>query len=39
MKDRVLRVQDLAVHYKVREGGLLKPRVQELKAVDGVSFD
>ena len=39
MNDRVLRVQDLAVHYKVREGGLFKPKTQELKAVDGVSFD
>lgn len=39
MNDRVLRVQDLAVHYKVREGGLIRPKTTLLKAVDGVSFD
>jgi oligopeptide transport system ATP-binding protein len=39
MKDRVMRVQDLAVHFKLREGGLLKPKTHVLKAVDGVSFD
>ncbi len=39
MSDRVLRVQDLAVHFKVREGGLLRPKTQVLKAVNGVSFD
>ena len=39
MKDRVLRVQDLAVHFKLREGGLFRPKTHTLKAVDGVSFD
>jgi oligopeptide transport system ATP-binding protein len=39
MNDRVMRVQDLAVHFKLREGGLLKPKTHVLKAVDGVSFD
>jgi oligopeptide transport system ATP-binding protein len=39
MNDRVLRVQDLAVDFKVREGGLLRPATQILKAVNGVSFD
>jgi len=39
MNDRVMRVQDLAVHFKLREGGLLKPKTHTLKAVDGVSFD
>ncbi len=35
----VLKVQDLAVHYEVRGGGLLRPTVLPLKAVDGVSFE
>ena len=35
----VLKVQDLAVHYEVRGGGLLRPSVIPLKAVDGVSFE
>lgn len=39
MNDRVLRVQDLAVHFKLREGGLLRAKTHTLKAVDGVSFD
>jgi oligopeptide transport system ATP-binding protein len=39
MNDRVLRVQDLAVHFKFREGGLLRAKTHTLKAVDGVSFD
>ena len=39
MNDRVLRVQDLAVHFSVREGGLFRPRTIPLKAVNGVSFD
>ena len=39
MSDRVLRVQDLAVHFKLREGGLIRPRTYAIKAVDGVSFD
>jgi oligopeptide transport system ATP-binding protein len=39
MNDRVLRVQDLAVHFSVREGGFLRPRTIPLKAVNGVSFD
>lgn len=39
MNDRVLRVQDLSVHYKVREGGLIRPTSHLLKAVESVSFD
>ncbi len=39
MNARVLRVQDLAVHFKVREGGLLNARVRTLKAVNAVSFE
>ena len=39
MKDRVLRVQDLAVHFKQREGGLLHSKTYTIKAVNGVSFD
>ena len=39
MNERVLRVQDLAVDFKVREGGLLRSTTQTLKAVNGVSFD
>jgi oligopeptide transport system ATP-binding protein len=35
----MLRVQDLGVHFKLREGGLLNARTLTLKAVDGVSFD
>jgi oligopeptide transport system ATP-binding protein len=39
MNDRVLRVQDLAVYFKMREGGLLRPKTRTLRAVNGVSFD
>jgi oligopeptide transport system ATP-binding protein len=39
MTERVLRVQDLAVHFKQREGGLFKSKVHTIKAVNGVSFD
>jgi ABC-type oligopeptide transport system ATPase subunit len=40
MKDSpVLRVQDLAVHFEVQEGSLLRSRTHILKAVNGVSFD
>jgi len=39
MNDRVLRVQDLSVHYKVREGGFVRSRSHLLKAVESVSFD
>lgn len=39
MKDRVLRVQDLAVYFKQREGGLLHSKTYTIKAVNGVSFD
>jgi oligopeptide transport system ATP-binding protein len=39
MNDRVMRVQDLAVHFKLREGGLLSSKTHTIKAVDGVSFD
>ncbi len=39
MNDRVLRVQDLAVHFKVREGLLFNSKTYTLKAVNGVSFE
>jgi len=39
MNDRVLRVQDLAVEFKIREGGPIRSRTHVLKAVNGVSFD
>ena len=39
MSDRVLRVQDLGVDFKLREGGLLRHRTEILRAVNGVSFD
>lgn len=39
MSKRVLRVQDLAVYYKVREGGLFRPKTLVLKAVNDVSFE
>ena len=39
MNDRVLRVQDLAVYFKQREGGLLRAKTHTLKAVNDVSFD
>jgi len=39
MNDRVLRVQDLAVHFKIRDGGPIRFRTHVLKAVNGVSFD
>ena len=32
-------MQDLAVHFKVREGSLFKTKVHILKAVNGVSFE
>mgnify|MGYP000004667095 CR=1 FL=1 len=35
----VLKVQDLAVHYELRGGGVFRPTVIPLKAVDGVSFE
>jgi oligopeptide transport system ATP-binding protein len=35
----VLRVQDLAVHYEIHEGSLLRSQTHILKAVNGVSFD
>jgi oligopeptide transport system ATP-binding protein len=39
MNERVLRVQDLSVHFEVREGNLFRSRMHTLKAVNGVSFD
>ncbi len=35
----VLRVQDLAVHFEIRGGSLLRSHTQILKAVNGVSFE
>jgi oligopeptide transport system ATP-binding protein len=37
--DPVLRVQDLAVHFEIHQGGLLRSVTRTLKAVNGVSFD
>ena len=39
MSERVLRVQDLAVYFKIREGGLFNSKVRVLKAVNDVSFE
>ena len=39
MSAPLLQVKDLAVHYKVRAGGVLWGKYQSLKALDGVSFD
>ena len=39
MKDRVLRVQDLGIDFKLHEGGLFSPKAHVIKAVNGVSFD
>jgi oligopeptide transport system ATP-binding protein len=39
MTEPVLRVQDLAVHYDVEEGGLFRHRTRSIPAVNGVSFD
>ncbi|MEZ5895533.1 MAG: ATP-binding cassette domain-containing protein [Parvularculaceae bacterium] len=34
----LMRVEDLAVYYPVRTGGVFIPKIKPLKAVDGVSF-
>jgi len=39
MSERVLRVQDLAVYFKIHEGGLFSSKTQVLKAVNDVSFE
>lgn len=39
MSKRVLRVQDLAVYYKIRDEGLFRPKTLVLKAVNDVSFE
>lgn len=39
MNERVLRVQDLAVYFRIRKGGLFSSKVQILKAVNDVSFE
>jgi oligopeptide transport system ATP-binding protein len=39
MSDVVLRVQDIAVHFKVHEGSLLQHKTHTIRAVNGVSFD
>ena len=39
MSDVLLRVEDLRVHFPIRQGGLLRQRTRHLKAVDGVSFE
>jgi len=38
-REPILRVQDLAVHYEIDQGGLLRRETRELKAVNGISFD
>ncbi len=35
----VLKVQDLAVHYQLEQGGLLRSETVPLRAVDGMSFE
>ena len=35
----LLRVEDLHVHFNIRRGSLLIPRMLVLKAVDGISFE
>ncbi len=35
----VLRVEDMAVHFPIRTGGIVFSRTRPLKAVNGVSFD
>jgi oligopeptide transport system ATP-binding protein len=37
--DRVLRVQDLAVHFEIHSGSMFNSELHILKAVNGVSFD
>jgi len=39
MRDVLLSVRDLKVHFPVRTGGVLFGRYRQLKAVDGISFD
>lgn len=39
MSERVLRVQDLAVYFRIREGGLFNSKTLVLKAVNDVSFE
>jgi len=37
--ERVLEVRDVKVHFPVRVGGGVFPKIKPLRAVDGVSFD
>jgi len=39
VSEALLKVEDLAVHFPVAAGGLLRRRYLALKAVDGVSFE
>ena len=39
MSEALLKVEDLAVHFPMAVGGLLRRRYLPLKAVDGVSFE
>ncbi|MBT8446642.1 MAG: ATP-binding cassette domain-containing protein [Gammaproteobacteria bacterium] len=39
MSKPVLRVQDLAVRFTSRTGGLLQSKEREIRAVDGISFE
>jgi oligopeptide transport system ATP-binding protein len=39
LSEALLKVEDLAVHFPIAVGGLLRRRFRPLKAVDGVSFE
>jgi oligopeptide transport system ATP-binding protein len=39
MSEALLKVEDIAVHFPIAVGGLLRRRYLPLKAVDGVSFE
>src|SRR5438046_7499116 len=37
--DPLLRIEDLKVHFPIREGIIIERHVGDIRAVDGVSFD
>ncbi|MCI5071440.1 dipeptide ABC transporter ATP-binding protein [bacterium] len=39
MSENILKVEDLKVHFKLRQKGIFTSEVQTVKAVDGVSFE
>ncbi|HMQ09792.1 MAG TPA: dipeptide ABC transporter ATP-binding protein [Oligoflexia bacterium] len=39
MSENILKVEDLKVHFKLRQKGIFGSEVQTVKAVDGVSFE